>query len=751
MPVVPQNPSHIPYSPVPDTPSQIGRLETPSVHEDVTGGAAFGVGIGKAIEGLGVEGEKASDELWKRAMAVQELRNETEAREAATKYALGEEDSQSKFMASLGTDASNNLQSHIQNADARRKAIRDSLSNDAARRMFDAESFNTLRYNVNHATGHAAQQQKQAYLDSLSSERKAAMGVIARAPKDEAMFQETLKDAQDKARKEAVARGPVDDQVVAHHVADATSEAWENRLSSMADTDPFTANKLLNGNINVFTHGEKLRELTEKITRKTHEIVGRNGASAVNAGFAPYMTHVDIDRAAGVNSALMEVVKEAQRANPDLRFTIGDQGGVRTLEQQKVLVRRGVSRTLQSNHLDGRAIDLIPMGPDGKPNYDAPDSEYRKIIAAMDAASAKLGIPLGKRISWDLAHHDLPRGYDIRNAPKPVEESERSRVDRAQRWARATYPDDPVMPEVMADAVRKQFHAEKEMDRDDSNRRDEAFTSMLMKSPGEIPTTMEQIRATPEGKDLLNKAPATQQKKWLNWLSTIGKHEFAPTEEAYRRYRELSGMLQSDLKEDQDKVLDMGYDEIMKEHMPQAWRTQLLERMGRLLKKSDDPQLASAIFSKAKTSLAPMMQDAGIDPKDDKERYWRFIDGLRGVLIDFQQQHRRGPNPTEMGQIGARLMHEEYAGDFFFGLFKQQRILSDIPISDEVHDDIKAQLEAGGQTANESLIRQIFILNEYKRIHPEALGEKPSPAPKRSKSEGEGSLAIPPFITPGGF
>lgn len=115
----------------------------------------------------------------------------------------------------------------------------------------------------------------------------------------------------------------------------------------------------------------------------------------------------------GVDASLVKVVKRAiQITGQD--FFVGE--GLRTKERQRELVKAGFSRTMNSRHLTGHAVDLHPYpykgdhDNDGIPNSDDWDA-YRPIVDAMRRASKELDIPLehGWDWGWDAPHHQIPR------------------------------------------------------------------------------------------------------------------------------------------------------------------------------------------------------------------------------------------------------------------------------------------------------------------------------------------------------
>lgn len=97
----------------------------------------------------------------------------------------------------------------------------------------------------------------------------------------------------------------------------------------------------------------------------------------------------------GVHPPLVECVKQAiQLSTQD--FTVYD--GLRTYKEQLAHVKNGTSRTMESKHLKGEAVDLVPW-INGKPTWDW-EGCY-KIAFAMDAAATIMGI--ANRITWGAA------------------------------------------------------------------------------------------------------------------------------------------------------------------------------------------------------------------------------------------------------------------------------------------------------------------------------------------------------------
>ena len=112
-------------------------------------------------------------------------------------------------------------------------------------------------------------------------------------------------------------------------------------------------------------------------------------------------------RLVGVHPALVAVVEAAIVASP-VDFMITE--GLRSRERQVTLVRAGASRTLNSRHLTGHAVDVAAI-VDGRVRWDWP--LYGRIATAFKQAATRLDTPLVWGGDWprlrDGPHFELDR------------------------------------------------------------------------------------------------------------------------------------------------------------------------------------------------------------------------------------------------------------------------------------------------------------------------------------------------------
>lgn len=115
------------------------------------------------------------------------------------------------------------------------------------------------------------------------------------------------------------------------------------------------------------------------------------------------LTSADERKLVGVNARLVRVVREVAARYPG-RFSVIE--GVRTKARQRALVAKGASRTMNSKHLIGRAVDVVPV-IGGRVSWDW--AHYHALVACAKAVSAELGIPLtfGYDWGWDAPHWEM--------------------------------------------------------------------------------------------------------------------------------------------------------------------------------------------------------------------------------------------------------------------------------------------------------------------------------------------------------
>lgn len=98
----------------------------------------------------------------------------------------------------------------------------------------------------------------------------------------------------------------------------------------------------------------------------------------------------------GVNDSLVHVVYRAIELTT-VDFAVIE--GVRSIERQKELVAKGASQTMQSKHIEGRAVDLLAY-VDGRGSWELP--LYDNIADAMKSAAIEHKVSIRWGAAWNI-------------------------------------------------------------------------------------------------------------------------------------------------------------------------------------------------------------------------------------------------------------------------------------------------------------------------------------------------------------
>lgn len=93
----------------------------------------------------------------------------------------------------------------------------------------------------------------------------------------------------------------------------------------------------------------------------------------------------------GVNTDLVRVIRRALEITP-VDFIVIE--GLRAQERQKQLVEEKKSQTMNSRHLTGHAVDIIPV------NTKWQIDEFKPLLKAVKQAGDELGVKLRFGINW---------------------------------------------------------------------------------------------------------------------------------------------------------------------------------------------------------------------------------------------------------------------------------------------------------------------------------------------------------------
>jgi hypothetical protein len=622
---------------------------------------AFGANIGSALSHLGSQIERSSDELFGRAVALQKLRNETEADEAISKYMVQSAPLRAEFNSKQGRDAVDSLKPHIAELDALRMDIRKGLTNQDAQRRYDASSRGFMGREIFSASGHSATENKRW----ANSEAKAGIDPlfqqIQQNPNDQNVFDTNINEINTRIDQQAAIGGWGPDQTN-REKALHYSLALAHRIEAVAQRgDPVKARQMLEENRDKIL--SQHRNHVENVTQSQLDNTGaRVIADNVRSGWAPYMKPSHVDRAAAVDRTLVSVVQYAQKLleAEGIRVTIGAQGGKRTTAEQEALYaigRRGipgerpVTWTKESDHLHGRAIDLEPMD-----KKDANDAGYAKIAKAMVAASARLGISLAEKSATfaanDPGHFSLAKDFDVKNAPKQAEPTERELVERGERYAKQLFPDNTLFHDYTRQRISSGYNELKRQRREAETENLNTVYDAIMgnRSQGKVPTSVEELTMDPQVNEAFNNLEPPKQFAMLKRMENVANSQRRESSEL--EGRRLRGMAINSPAE------FLKEDVLSNEKISYAEMKSLLSLQGQIRKNPDqrDPQVQRAL---SVSSLGPKLRAAGLTKADRPDDYNAFIGTLQDVIVEHMKENNNKP-PTidELKTIGNRLLQE---------------------------------------------------------------------------------------------
>lgn len=120
----------------------------------------------------------------------------------------------------------------------------------------------------------------------------------------------------------------------------------------------------------------------------------------------PSLNSTSLVRLRGVDPQLVALAKRAREISP-IPFEITE--GLRTKERQQYLVKTGKSRTMNSYHLIGKAIDFVAK-PDGVVSWDL--KHYKTVVEKAFKSAAK-EMKLTDKITYGIYWKSIVDGPHI--------------------------------------------------------------------------------------------------------------------------------------------------------------------------------------------------------------------------------------------------------------------------------------------------------------------------------------------------
>lgn len=715
--------AQVPYSPVP----QVGPSgqNLPTMHPNIPA-AAFGASIGEALRGAGQTLEHSGSELFARAVAMQNIQNESEAKEADTRYMIGAGKLHADFSNLEGNQAVNAYPKYQEDLKDLRESIRGSLSSPDAQKRYDSNSLSTMGRSIFNGAGHAATQAKQFAGKTSISRIEALKDQALASPLDDVGFQSGLNLTSQEVRDQGQLHGWSED-TTNQEIARQVSSMWAARIGGLTKTDPIRAKEM-------YDEAVKKGQLRGEVVGKVGSIVqqglntqgSRMISNQVRTGLDLYWGSKPVD--IGAAKAAIGGFETGDRYDALGREVFGRDGRSRgrALGRYQVMPEN-LQPWLKEAGLPAMSEQEFLRSPSAQDTvFSTIFGRYMKETGSFnDAASMWFsGRPMSKAgDAKDALGTTVPDYLKATNAILARNMPLAAKVERGKQLADAISPDDSMLADYTQNRIEADHSRDRRVKLDDEYTNRQTVESALMGSfgDGRLPTTIDELKAAgPETEAAWNQLPPDKQRKYLKVLASNAKGDTAWTTDNLKTYRGLKGLAQEDPAEFLNK-------EITEESIPNTAKRELINLQIKLKSNAEgDPRVTKAL-----TTLQPMLQSAGITKKADKEGYYQFVGQLQDALSLYQQDNKKAPTAEDVQIIGTRLLQQQ-AGTGYFGTSVGASQLYNIPVPETERPKIVADFK--GKYPNleptDEQIRRIYATKLYNDLY----GRTKSPTAPRTKA-----------------
>lgn len=276
---------------------------------------AFGGAIGHALVGLGGTLEQAGDRVWQRAVELQNLENETHAKNADALYMQQSGQLHADFLQKEGVNAgSQALAQHIQDLQKLRTDIRSDIANPMAQKMYDSSSVAFMGRNIFNAAGHSGQQMKVAASNASQARVDMMTNQIGENPGDDIGFQRATRATASEIDQQGALHGWSPDQIAATKQSTISSQV-ATRVAGLAKTDVTGAQDLLEraSKQGLLLPGDE-QKVRNTVQTQFRQVASRNISDEVNKDL---LHPGDSDDTKSVEDRVDEGMAKAKAIAPD--------------------------------------------------------------------------------------------------------------------------------------------------------------------------------------------------------------------------------------------------------------------------------------------------------------------------------------------------------------------------------------------------------------------------------------------------
>lgn len=660
----------VPYSPVQSVAPSGGAL--PSVGVEASG-AAFGTGVADAVGSLGKSLQHAGNEIFGRAVWLQQRANETAANDLYVQADIEAGKLKAQYNSLEGKAAVDALPKYQADLDQLRQNYLSNAPNDEVARNFDKDFKRRLGYMIVDAGGYAAGQNKRYNNSVLNAKQGIAVSDAASNPQDDRRFEQQLEIVRQTSREEAKENfyGP---EVADAKEREAVTKVWSSRLTAMAQNDPLRARELLRKNYNSLD-GISAVKLNDQINQKIIQVQSRVEADKIVSGGGE------------LGGNYVEEIKKSEGYSPKAKWDYKQMSsgyGTKAQEGDDNLPSEQL-RQVHENRFNseiGRAASVVDSA---FPNL--PEGTRAALISlTYNTGSSWVGSGLGAKLRAGDVEGAKQSFLEYNKAGGQTNEGLVARRQREAAWfgqgetvdrsiqneagfqarlqsaygkvsgvAEQLFPDDPGNKAAFEDALRSRVTSEFSGMRQAIRLQQQANLSLVtaeLVAKDKTITKPEQMSL--QAQQAFEQLSPMQQRSVLKQFEANAKADVPYTPERQKLFNEMAGMAKLNPEEFRDV-------NIMELDLPKGKKDQLFAAQ----RQNKANEERSTGLMKAMAILRPMLNDAqiiqsGRDDSTAKEKnaqYNSFAGALDEELAELRQRNGgKAPTEKEIRDIGARLL-----------------------------------------------------------------------------------------------
>lgn len=240
----------VPYNPVPQ--QALSSQGLADIRPNVPA-EAFGGDIATAISGFGKSVSGAGDAIFERALWLQNLNNEAEARKTTADYTVAVGKLTADYNAKEGSDAVKAYPEYAKAIRVLRDQYGGTLSTPMSQRIYDSQSQGVMAHGIMNSATHAVGQQKAFTIKSFDAANTADLERLSLDPENKTLADQIDYAMEARARKLGDLHG-APPQDTENNIRVAKSSALVTRIQALMQDNPPAARQMFKDNEEAIDH-----------------------------------------------------------------------------------------------------------------------------------------------------------------------------------------------------------------------------------------------------------------------------------------------------------------------------------------------------------------------------------------------------------------------------------------------------------------------------------------------------------------